>query len=59
MDGVRSASKCVHVYRGVLHPVGQSSALVLEDNRHTTRGSTGTAWVGSYLQDVYILWDGM
>jgi hypothetical protein len=56
---VRSASKCVHVYRGVLHPVGQSSALVLEDNRRTTRGSTGTAWVGSYLQDVYILRDGM
>jgi hypothetical protein len=49
VDGVRSASGCVHVYRRGVHPVGRSGALVLEYNRHTTRGSKGTAWVSSCL----------
>jgi hypothetical protein len=39
VDGVGSLSRCVRVYRGVLRPVGQSNALVLEDNRHTTGGT--------------------
>jgi hypothetical protein len=47
---------CVYI-GGVLHPVGQSGTSVLEDNRRTTRGSIGTALVGSCLQDAFVLWD--
>jgi hypothetical protein len=39
----------------VLRPVGRSDASVLEDNRHTSRGSAVTAWVGSCLQGTLVL----
>jgi hypothetical protein len=50
VDGVGCPSRCVQVYSGLLRPVGQSDASVLEDNRRMTGGIVVIAWVGSFYE---------
>jgi hypothetical protein len=50
VDGVGCPSRCIHVYRGVLRPVGRRDTLVLGDNRHMTGGTVVITWVGSFYE---------
>jgi hypothetical protein len=47
--------RCVHVYRGMLRPVGPSDGSVFGNHRRTIRGTVVITWVVHFMRHIHFM----